>query len=141
MFKLPFGPTDPHLLTEILRQQMRVPSQIAGPLTMPEVRPGYRPPSGGMPSMPEARNAPGFDVDAGLDALSAGLAKWKPRGPRPADPTTPGVPTPQGDPTGGAGPTYLGGTAPLGSPTDLQELARVLARYGDQWKPRGGFSA
>ena len=43
MFKLPFGPTDPRLLTEILRQQMQSPSQIPGPLAAPELKPGYRP--------------------------------------------------------------------------------------------------
>ena len=141
MFKLPFGPTDPHLLTEILRQQMQSPSRIPGPLAAPELKPGYRPPSGSMPSMPEARFVPGFNIDAGLDALGAGLATWKPRRPQPADPTKPGVPTPQGDPTGGAGPAYLGGTTPLGSPNELQELAKVLGLYSGEWNPKGGFSA
>jgi hypothetical protein len=83
MFNLPFGPMDPHLLTEILRQQMQSPGQIPGPLAAAELKPGYRPPSGGMPSMPEARSVPGFNIDAGLDALSQGLAKWKPK---PRDP-------------------------------------------------------
>jgi hypothetical protein len=141
MFKLPFGPTDPHLLTEILRQQMQAPGQIPGPLAAPELKPGYRPPSGSMPSMPEAKFVPGFNIDAGLDALSQGLAKWKPKQPKPADPTKPGVLTPQGDPTGGAGPAYLGGTTPLGSPTALQQLADVLRLYSNEWDPKGGFSA
>ncbi len=79
MFKLPFGPVDPHLLPEILRQQMQSPSQIPGPLSAPELKPGYRPASGNMPSMPEAKTVPGFNIDAGLDALSQGLAKWKPK--------------------------------------------------------------
>lgn len=83
MFKLPFGPTDPHLLTEILRQQMQSPGQIPGPLAAPELKPGYRPPSGSMPGMPEAKTVPGFNIDAGLDALAQGLAKWKPK---PRDP-------------------------------------------------------
>jgi hypothetical protein len=83
MFNLPFGPMDPHLLTEILRQQMQSPGQIPGPLSAPELKPGYRPPSGGMPSMAEPRSVPGFNIDAGLDALGQGLAKWKPK---PRDP-------------------------------------------------------
>jgi hypothetical protein len=141
MFNLPFGPMDPHLLTETLRQQMQSPGRIPGPLAAAELKPGYRPPSGSMPSMPEARSVRGFNIDAGLDALSQGLAKWKPRQPRPADPTKPGVPTPQGDPTGGAGPAYLGGMTPLGSPTELQELAKVLGLYSGEWNPKGGFSA
>ena len=84
MFNLPFGPMDPRLLTEILRQQMQSPSQIPGPLAAAELKPGYRPPSGSMPSMPEPRSVPGFNIDAGLDALGAGLAKWRP--PKPRDP-------------------------------------------------------
>lgn len=83
MFKLPFGSVDPHLLPEILRQQMQSPSQIPGPLAAPELKPGYRPAFGNLPSMPEAKTVPGFNIDAGLDALSQGLAKWKPK---PRDP-------------------------------------------------------
>ncbi|MPZ32057.1 MAG: hypothetical protein GEV13_13855 [Rhodospirillales bacterium] len=83
MFNLPFGPMDPSLLTEILRQRMQSPGQIPGPLAAVELKAGYRPPSGGMPGMPEPRSVPGFNIDAGLDALSVGLAKWKPK---PRDP-------------------------------------------------------
>jgi hypothetical protein len=83
MFKVPFGLTDPHLMTEILRRQMQSPGQVPGPLSAPDLRPGYRPPSGGMPGMPEPRTVPGFNIDEGLDALATGLAKWRPK---PRDP-------------------------------------------------------
>lgn len=79
MFKLPFGPTDPHLLTELLRQRMQSPGNLPGPLTATELRAGYRPPSGGVAGMPQASSVPGFNIDAGLAALSEGLASWKPK--------------------------------------------------------------
>lgn len=79
MFKLPFGPPDPHLLPEILRQRMQSPGNLSGPLTAPELKAGYRPPSGSMPGMLQANSVPGFNIDAGLAALSEGLANWKPK--------------------------------------------------------------
>lgn len=158
MFKLPFGPTDPHLLTEILRQQMQSPSQIPGPLAAPELKSGYRPPSGSMPSMPEAKFVPGFNIDAGLDALSAGLAKWKPK---PRDPgeqaqraAIAADPAVQANPATSAAGMLAGtnpdrglvpgsvaanqpldgrsgvGTSPYGQPDRLSELWRWLSTLG-----------
>ena len=100
MFKLPFGPSDPRLLTEMLRQRMQSPGSVPGPLAAPELRAGYRPPSGGMPGMPQVDAVPGFNIDAGLAALNEGLASWKPKpgdfqAPRPAradDPASPADP-------------------------------------------------
>lgn len=141
MFNLPFGPMDPRLLTELLRQQMASPGLVPGPVPTAELKPGYRPPSGGMAGMQAASTVPGFNIDSGLDALSKGLASWKPPKPTAPDPTTPGVPTPQGDPTGGAGPAYLGGTTPLGSAAGQRDFLTMLDFLDGQWKPKGGFSA
>lgn len=160
MFKLPFGPMDPHLLTEILRRQMQSPGQIPGPLAALELKPGYRPPSGSMPSMPEPRSVPGFNIDAGLDALAQGLAKWKPK---PRDPgeqaqrdAIAADPAVQANPATSAAGMLAGtnpdlglvpgsvaanqpldggsgvGTSPYGAPDPLSELWRWLSRLRAQ---------
>jgi hypothetical protein len=155
MFNPPFGPMDPRLLTEILRQQMQSPGRIPGPLAPAELRPGYRPPSGGMPSMPEARSVPGFNIDAGLDALAGGLATWKPKRRDPgeqaqraavaADPAVQANPATSAagmragtNPDGGLVPGSVAanqaldggsgvGTSPYGQPDRLSELWRWLS--------------
>jgi len=76
MFKFPFGPTDPR---PPMRQRMQSPANLPGPLAAAELKAGYRPPSGGMPAIPQANSVPGFNIDAGLAALEAGLASWKPK--------------------------------------------------------------
>jgi hypothetical protein len=84
MFNLPFGPMDPNLLTELLRREMLSPGRVPGPVPGVELKPGYRPPSGGLSAMPDAKSVPGFNIKSGLDALSEGLSTWKPR--KPPDP-------------------------------------------------------